>query len=62
MKEENEELKIDIYKSENSEEFEKVDGDTLLDLVKKNKVTYEVYKKRWFYVTAIVILIIYIIY
>jgi len=58
MKEKDEELEVKIYKSEKSDEYEEVSMYKLLELVKSNKVTYEVYKRRWYIIIAIIFIVI----
>lgn len=56
-KEEND-IKIDVYKSEKSTEYETVGFDKLLELIKSNKISYKVYQKRWYIITIIFFIII----
>ena len=58
MKEKDEELEVKIYKSEKSDEYEEVSMYKLLELVKSNKVTYEVYKRRWYVIGIILFIVI----
>ena len=59
MKEKDEEeLEIKVYKSEKSDEYETVTTNKLFELVKSNKVTYEVYKRRWYIIIAIIFIVI----
>jgi hypothetical protein len=49
---------IEIYKSEDSNEYDNIGYDEFIELYKKNKISFEVYKNRWYYLTILIILII----
>lgn len=52
------EIDIKVYESEKSEKYTVVNINTLLDLVKKHQVMYEVYKKRWYLITIAIMLLL----
>ena len=58
MKKREEELEVEVYKSETSDEYETVTTNKLFELVKSNKVTYEVYKRCWYVIGIILFIII----
>ena len=58
MEEEMEEVEIELYESDASDKYEMVSTNKLFKLVQSNKVTYEVYKRRWYIITIILFIIL----
>ena len=51
-----------IYKSENSDEFDIFNIRELLNAIKENKINYNGWYKKWYFITILIILITIIIF
>jgi len=53
-----EEKNIKIYESEISEKYTEVSFNEIFELIKNYKIIYEVYKRRWYIITIIIMLLL----